>query len=478
MRGWKLAALGAVLAGLVAVLLIAGGGDGYRVQAEFINASQLVPGNEVVAADVAIGSVSEIELAPDNRALVTLEIDPDHAPLPQGVEATVRSGSLATVAGRRVELSYPPTSTGGIPDGGRLPQTATTSQVEIDAVLDALRPESATKLRRVLRGLRDPLVGVERQANVGAATLNPLISTSRRVLGQVSKSRRDFESLIVDGSKLSGALSLRDTEIASLIANLDLVLGTIGDRRTALSEAVRRLPPVLRQANTTLVNLRAAADDLDPLLVATLPVARRAGSFFAELRAASADAVPAIRDLDGLIRRRGADNDLVELTRRLPALEEIAVGSGRPQCGDGSAAQLDRPADDDFTQGAFGEAVCATRNSLAPVGFLRPYSQELIGWFDDFSTTGTLDANGGIGRIAGTFNAFSAAATNGIPELLSPIDPVDLYNDSGGDAVPLIDIGNTQRCPGALERDPGDGSVPFTDDGTLNCDPTQGPTGP
>ena len=27
------------------------------------------------------------------------------------------------------------------------------------------------------------------------------------------------------------------------------------------------------------------------------------------------------------------------------------------------------------------------------------------------------------------------------------------------------------RCPGALERDPGDGSAPFTDGGAINCDP-------
>ena len=40
------------------------------------------------------------------------------------------------------------------------------------------------------------------------------------------------------------------------------------------------------------------------------------------------------------------------------------------------------------------------------------------------------------------------------------------------------DVGNVARCPGANERDPGDGSSPFTDGGTLDCDPTQLPVGP
>ncbi len=34
------------------------------------------------------------------------------------------------------------------------------------------------------------------------------------------------------------------------------------------------------------------------------------------------------------------------------------------------------------------------------------------------------------------------------------------------------------RCPGTNERDPGDGSTPFTDNGTLPCDPDQVPLGP
>ena len=38
--------------------------------------------------------------------------------------------------------------------------------------------------------------------------------------------------------------------------------------------------------------------------------------------------------------------------------------------------------------------------------------------------------------------------------------------------------GNTARCPGANERNPGDNSTPFTDNGQLACDPSQVPLGP
>ena len=41
-----------------------------------------------------------------------------------------------------------------------------------------------------------------------------------------------------------------------------------------------------------------------------------------------------------------------------------------------------------------------------------------------------------------------------------------------------LTIDQLRRCPGANERNPGDNSTPFTDNGTLDCDPSQTPQGP
>ena len=42
------------------------------------------------------------------------------------------------------------------------------------------------------------------------------------------------------------------------------------------------------------------------------------------------DAEPAIQDLSNVVRKRGADNDLVELLRRQPAVDAIARGATPP----------------------------------------------------------------------------------------------------------------------------------------------------
>jgi phospholipid/cholesterol/gamma-HCH transport system substrate-binding protein len=178
--------------------------------------------------------------------------------------------------------------------------------------------------------------------------------------------------------------------------------------------------------------------------------------------------VPTITDLQKTIRRPGSQNDLVELTRDARPLARAAIGSGSPDCGKNPSTDYRQAADGNFTQGAFGESVCSLRNSLPNLSFFRSYTPELVGWFNDFGTSGVTDANGGIGRISTTFNAFSP----GLPDLFSkPLSPITQIAGIGG-------TGKTARCPGSNERNPGDNSTPFTDNGTLACDPSQVPLGP
>ena len=457
------------IAAVVLVLLLRNGGEDYRVTAEFQNASQLVNGNEVMVGGQSAGLVKEIELGDNGQAMVTFTVDDEFAPLPEGTIATIRQNSLSSVAGRQVELTFPPAGEGQgeIPDGGTLGQESTVSAVDLDEVFNTLDTKTVKDFKRVIKGFRDSYEGVSKQANRGFHYANPFLSTSRRLFSELTRDTRAFETLLVDTAHLSGLLAERDQDISALVGNANRALGAIGNQRAALAEAISRLPGFMRQANTTFVNLRAALTDLNPLVDASKPVAERLSPFFREFRVAARDSVPTIRDLSGIVRRRGKSNDLVELTRSQVPLARIGVGSGAPDCGSDPLADYGAAADDDFGQGALGETACGLRNQLPQVSHIRAYMPEWVGWFDGFSTSGALDASGGIGRISLTLNAFSPGVTGGI-----------------NPGVPLPDIANvlTQinaraRCPGALERDPGDGSTPFTDGDTINCDPDLVPPG-
>ena len=84
----------------------------------------------------------------------------------------------------------------------------------------------------------------------------------------------------------------RRDDLAALIGNLNTTTRALGNQKAALAESIGRLPPFMRRANTTFVNLRAALDDLDPLVEASKPVARRLEPFLNQARALAADAGP------------------------------------------------------------------------------------------------------------------------------------------------------------------------------------------
>jgi len=496
----RIAALIALAVAVVVVvtLLGAGGEEDYEVTAEFENASQLVNGNEVVVGGTPVGTVSEIELGPDGQAFVSFTVGEEFAPLRRGTTATIRSPSLSQVAGRQVQLTLPPSSAGGeeIESGEHLTQAETVSAVDLDQIFNTLSPKTIRDIKHVIQGFELSYQGVEQRANKGIRYLNPFLSTSRRVFGELTADQRALENLIVDTSKLSGAVAERAPDVSALIGNLNRMMGALGDRRAELAESISKLPDFMRQANTTFVNLRAALDDVDPLVDASKPVAVRLQPFLATLRAAADDAVPTIRDLDAIVKRPGADNDLVDVTLLQPKLTRRAIGSGSPDCGSGplNPADLQVPADDDFTQGAFGEAVCSLTNGEANLNMFRAYTPELVGWFDDFGHSGTIDAISGLGRIETTFNTFSFSPVSGTPCVL-PILPgcAGTAPDTASEQIAALDTGNTRRCPGANERplgpaDPSDDSVPFTDGGNLtgeptdehvgDCDPSQVAPGP
>jgi phospholipid/cholesterol/gamma-HCH transport system substrate-binding protein len=479
--------LAALAVAVVAVvLLLSSGGDDYEVTAEFENAGQLVNGNEVVIGGTSVGTVKKIELGPNGQAEVTFSVDSDYAPLARGTVATVRSPSLSQIAGRQIQLTIPPDSestSDQIPDGGTMDESETVSAVDLDQLFNTLSPKTINDFKHVIQGFAESYDGVSKQANEGFKYANPFLSTSRRVFAELNSDQRAFENLIVDTSQLSGALAQRAPQLTQLVSNLDTMMTAIGDRKEQLAEAISLLPDFLRESNTTFVNLRATLDDLDPLVNASKPVATRLQPFFASLRAASADAVPTVRDLSQILRRPGAANDLYELTKLQVPLANAAVGSGSPDCGSDptSLSSLAKAQDNDFTQGAFGEAVCALRNSEPQLSMFRAYTPELVGWFDDFGHSGFIDAEGGLGRVETTFNPFSASAPGGLADLLKPL--------TADQQLAALTTGQLNRCPGGNERpvndlDPSDDSVPFTDGGALtdgrpgDCNPDQTATGP
>ena len=459
-RGRVLAATAALVAAIVLVALVAvlAGGSAYRVTADFTSASQLVEGNAVKVSGKTVGSVDDIALTDDGRARVTLAIDADgYHPLRRGTRAIIRQTSLSGVANRYIDLQLGGAVGAAIGDGGRLPTASTVAAVDLDQIFDTFDPEARTGVRKSVAFLRDFQAGNEDDANAALRYLNPALSSSARLFAQLDRNRPDFERFIVESARLVTDVSAREGVLAELTRNLAETTSALTSNGEALGEAVGLLPDVMRKANTTFVSLRAALDDLDPLVEDARPIVRdRLIPLLAELRPFARDARPAVRELSRAVRRPGADNDLVELLRRQPALDRIA---------NETAARNGAP-----RPGAFPTTIEAFEGATKQIAFLRPYAPDLVGWFDDFSRSGAYDAMGNFSRAGLQLNGFTLGpALNALP---IPAELRNLVLRAG------THIGRNNRCPGAAERRAPDGSNPYKPSPDFNCDPTQVPVGP
>ena len=117
--------------------------------------------------------------------------------------------------------------------------------------------------------------------------------------------------------------------------------------------------------------------------------------------------------------RSGADNDLLDATRKLPGLQKVASPT-------------------------FAHSTQALQKSQPVLEFIRPYTPELTGWFHDFGqATANYDANGHFARIQPIFNAFSFTDTpsGGV------LTPQGIDSKFEG-----LQTGVAARCPGAASQ--------------------------
>jgi phospholipid/cholesterol/gamma-HCH transport system substrate-binding protein len=419
----------------VAVLLFRGDG-GYTVTAEFVNAGQLVKGNEVKAGGVSVGSVKDIDVTQDGRAEVTLGIkDDDYQPLRRGTRVTIKQASLSGIANRYVDLQLGPANGDEIDDGGVIGTDQTATAVELDQIFDLFDKRTRTGLQDFFKGSAEMLRGRGKELRGGIHYLNPALSTGARLFQELTRDEALLERFLVDSGTLVNALAQRREDLTGVVGNLNATFGALGRQQDALAESVERLPPFMRRANTTFVNLRSALDDVDPLVDASKPAVRRLGPFLDQARLFVRDGEPTIRDLSRTIAQAGPHNDLIELIRSFPPLARVAMDRQQVNGAD--------------RRGAFPETTDALNAAAPTIAFGRPYTPEFVGWMDDFSTTGGYDALGG----------YSRAWINLSEILYGPGPKLHQY----------------RRCPGANEEPAADGSNVFSGDqaAALDCDPSQ-----
>lgn len=448
----RIAALGALLVAVVLVLILfLGGGNGSSYRLIFETGGQLVPGNQVQVGGHPIGSVEEITLTDDWQADVRINID---EPLHQGSTAVTRTTSLSGIANRYIAITPGPDNGPELEDGDVITAERTTSPVDIDQLFDLFRPRERRALQDVIQGFAASYTGAGEAANETYKYLPPALQSTQRVLAELTRDQQVFTDFLVDGSRVVNAIAQRRDDLSALTSNANQGLGAIAQENEAFDRTLVALPPALRQANTTFVNLRATFDDLDPLVATSKTATRDLGPFLRDLRPVAHNAVPVFRDLRKVVKRKGKGNDLADALRDLDPLRD--------------RARVDLP-----------RASQAIDDSLPTFQLARAYSPDILGLVSRLGqATGYYDANGHYARASAIANIFNYNAGTLDPH--TPNQQYDFFDNTAGAK------GIFTRCPGGATQ-PIAGSNPFTDDGNLlaggeppnpKCDVNDVPPGP
>lgn len=468
----RVAALAALALAVVAVaVILLTGGTPYTVKAVFENASQIVTGDQVEVAGNSIGSVSNISLTPNGRAQLTLTIqNPEYTPLHQGTQAIIRQPGLSSVAARYVDLDLGSATGPAIPTGGMIQEGNTQSEVDLDELFNSLNPATRKGLQEVFQGSASEYAGKGKQAQLAWEYLNPAIASSSLLFHELNRDTSKFTRFIVNSSNLVTSLAERQSDLSGLVSHLSTTFSALATQQTALGESIQRLPPFMRLANTTFVNLRNSLVDLTALINASRPVAPKLYRLLLQLRPLAVDAVPTIRNLANVISKPGPNNDLIELNRLAVPLAQAAVGGefGEPLV---FADGANRP-------GAFPVSSQALNESVPELAVARPYAPDLTGWFEGYSHPGVYDANGGVSRIALVVGLGSLQ--NGVLNVLgsSPLNNL-LTSPEGraGFASGALTSGQGDRCPGSMERGPSAGTSATDVESGFPCNTSEVPTG-
>lgn len=300
----KLGAFSLVLLLFTAIIIIVFGQirfdrtNGYT--AEFSNASGLRAGQFVRASGVEVGKVSKIELV-DGGQRVRVNFNVDRSlPLFQSTTAQIRYQDL--IGNRYLELARGEGegSDRVLPPGGFIPLARTQPALDLDALIGGFKPlfraldpdkvnNIAQSIITVFQGQGGTINDIlDQTAQLTSAladrdqAIGEIITNLNTVLATTVKHQKEFDQTVNNFEVLITGLKNRADPIADATANISNAAGTLGDLladdRPILKDTVAHLENV----GQSLVDGRAAFDDLLTDLPNALKILGRAGGVYGD----------------------------------------------------------------------------------------------------------------------------------------------------------------------------------------------------
>jgi ABC-type transporter Mla subunit MlaD len=312
----RLIAVAAALAAAALVLVIFGTGAGddhqgdYKVRAIFSNAFTVIAGEDVKISGVKVGKISDLEVTPDNKAAVVLDItEPGFKDFRKDATCTIRPQSL--IGERYVECTpTQPRAEGDAPapkldeikrgDGkGQflLPDSQTLKPVDIDLVGNIMRLPYRQRLSIIINELGTGLAANGDDLREAIKEANPALEQTDKVLTILAEQNQTLADLAKNGDEVLRPLARDKDKVADFIDKADKTAVASAERRSDIEASLQKFPAFLRELKPTMQRLGGLADQMTPVLTDLGAAAPQINQFIKQLGPFSAAGTPALTSL-------------------------------------------------------------------------------------------------------------------------------------------------------------------------------------
>jgi phospholipid/cholesterol/gamma-HCH transport system substrate-binding protein len=241
-------------AAIVVLGLLAGhatlGATAYRLRIPMDNAAGLYPGSDVEIAGSKAGSVETVGLQ-SGKAVVTITVDPEHAPVRKDASVALRPKSLL---GEKY-LDLDPGSKGeSLASGATLPANAVSEPVELEDVINTFDQPTREKLTVLIDELGTGLAGRGPETNQGFQAGRNDMDDLAAVATTLQQKDADLEQVIQSLSAVLEELAQSDRrqQIGELIANTEALMNNLANQDAQLKRALAETNAALGRSAVAL----------------------------------------------------------------------------------------------------------------------------------------------------------------------------------------------------------------------------------
>jgi phospholipid/cholesterol/gamma-HCH transport system substrate-binding protein len=270
----------------------------YTIKADFSDAQAVTPGQgqTVRVAGVEVGKITDVK-PKSGIAEVTMQIQPKWKR-----KIDIRSDATALLRPRTgLKDMFVELDPGGrgtrLKDGDIIPVQNTAPDIDPDEILSALDTDTRSYLQLLINGAGKGLSGHGNDLNQTFKALGPTNRDLARVTTAVASRRVALKSLIHNYGDLTNTLADTDGSIHRLVNSSDAVFRAFASQDRNISAAVAKLPPTLRQTQSTLVKANSFAKVAGPALNSLRPA-------FRELNTANHEVRPFVKEAEPILRKK------------------------------------------------------------------------------------------------------------------------------------------------------------------------------